>query len=242
MKKCSNCNVEKEDVEFLAGRNQCKPCRNEVVKKYRKENSDKVKASKKKYRINNPEKTKLWAKNTLINNKEKVYERNKRYVDNNKDKINEYQRNYRKENFEKIKQHNIQYYIDNSEHIKKVNNQYKYNRKKVDPVFKLSHNIRTLIYQGIKKFGFNKNSKTANILGCSFDEFKLSIESKFESWMTWENYGMYNGELNYGWDMDHIIPTSSAKTEDELLKLNHYSNLQPLCSKTNRDIKRDFII
>ena len=34
--------------------------------------------------------------------------------------------------------------------------------------------------------------------------------------MNWENYGLYNGELNYGWDIDHIIPISSAKTEEEV--------------------------
>ena len=28
-------------------------------------------------------------------------------------------------------------------------------------------------------------------------------------------------------------------TEEEVLKLNHFTNLQPLCSKMNRDIKRD---
>ena len=57
--------------------------------------------------------------------------------------------------------------------------------------------------------------------------------------MTWENKGLYNGELNYGWDIDHIIPVSSGKTEDDMIKLNHYTNLQPLCSKINRDIKRN---
>ena len=60
--------------------------------------------------------------------------------------------------------------------------------------------------------------------------------------MTWENWGKYNGELNYGWDIDHIIPLSSAKTEDDIIRLNHYTNLQPLCSYTNRHIKRDKIL
>ena len=57
--------------------------------------------------------------------------------------------------------------------------------------------------------------------------------------MTWENRGLYNGEFNYGWDIDHIIPLSSAETEEDIIKLNHYTNLQPLCSKINRDIKKD---
>lgn len=56
--------------------------------------------------------------------------------------------------------------------------------------------------------------------------------------MNWGNRGKYNGELNHGWDIDHIIPLSSATTEEELLKLNNFNNLQPLCSKVNRDIKK----
>lgn len=60
--------------------------------------------------------------------------------------------------------------------------------------------------------------------------------------MNWENRGLYNGELNYGWDIDHIIPLSSARTEEDVIRLNHYTNLQPLCSKMNRDIKRSNVI
>lgn len=57
--------------------------------------------------------------------------------------------------------------------------------------------------------------------------------------MNWENKGLYNGEFGYGWDIDHIVPLSTAATEEDLIRLNHYTNLQPLCSKVNRDIKRD---
>jgi hypothetical protein len=58
--------------------------------------------------------------------------------------------------------------------------------------------------------------------------------------MNWNNRGNWNGqpkEINVAWDIDHIIPLSTAKTEEEILKLNHYTNLQPLCSYTNRYIK-----
>jgi hypothetical protein len=110
---------------------------------------------------------------------------------------------------------------------------------KTDDIFRLSKNIRTLISNTFKIKLYTKKSKTHKILGCSYDEFKIYLESKFEDWMTWENRGLYNGELNYGWDIDHIIPISSAKTEEDIIKLNHYTNFQPLCSYTNRHIKRN---
>ena len=87
-----------------------------------------------------------------------------------------------------------------------------------------------------------KNINTESILGCNFEEFKLYIESKFEDWMNWDNRGLYNGEFNCGWDIDHKIPVSIATTEEEIYKLNHYTNLQPLCSKYNREVKSNKII
>jgi hypothetical protein len=60
--------------------------------------------------------------------------------------------------------------------------------------------------------------------------------------MSWSNYGLYDGNLNTGWDIDRIIPIDTAKTEEDIIRLNHYTNLQPLCSKVNRDIKRNNIL
>ena len=76
-------------------------------------------------------------------------------------------------------------------------------------------------------------------MGCSFEEFKEYIQSQFESWMTWKNYGSYNGKKNSRWQFDHRIPMASAITEEDIIKLNHYTNLQPLCSYINQNIKRD---
>ena len=45
--------------------------------------------------------------------------------------------------------------------------------------------------------------------------------------MTWENHG------HGGWHIDHIIPLDSALSEEELYKLCHYTNLQPLWAKDN---------
>jgi len=43
-------------------------------------------------------------------------------------------------------------------------------------------------------------------------------------------------------DIDHIIPTSIAKTRKELLKLFLLENLSPLCYRCNRYVKRNKII
>lgn len=145
---------------------------------------------------------------------------------------------WKKDNPEKTKEIYTKYNrnINKTEKHKVYMRNYMRDRKKNDKLFKLSDLIRSKIR---KSFNGYKSKKTTTILGCSFEEFKLYLESKFEIWMNWENQGLYNGEFNYGWDIDHIIPLSSANSEEEIIRLNHYTNLQPLCSLVNRTIKRD---
>ena len=157
------------------------------------------------------------------------------------EKRKKYLKEYYQRNKEKILNQS-KIYFKNNQKIKQDKNNKRYKeRRDSDPLFKLSTNLRRNLRTAFNKGNFSKKSRSYEILGCSFEKFKQHLESLFEPWMNWENYGLYNGELNYGWDIDHIIPNSSALTEDEVIKLNHYTNLQPLCSKVNRDIKRDKI-
>lgn len=174
-------------------------------------------------------------------NREKKLLMAKEYYVNNKEKVQEYKKNYRLDNQEVLKEKDKNYYNDNKDIISKKQRVYKKNRLKNDSQYKLRENISTLIRNSFLYSNHKKSSKTVIILGCSFEEFKLHLESKFEPWMTWDNYGKFNSSKQYGWDIDHIIPLSSAKSEEELVELNHYSNLQPLCSYVNRVIKRDKI-
>jgi hypothetical protein len=115
-------------------------------------------------------------------------------------------------------------------------------RKANDPLFKLRNSIPKMISKVFKRSGYSKNTKTQEILGCDWITFKNHIESQFEDWMTWENKSKRSsGEFfpKVEWDIDHIIPLSSAKNEDEVIKLNHYTNLRPFCSYENRWIKRN---
>lgn len=101
-------------------------------------------------------------------------------------------------------------------------------KKAKDPLYKLMSSIRTRISQTLS--GYSKSSSTLNILGLNtFNEFKIYLESKFQPNMNWDNYGF--GENK--WVIDHIIPISSAKSEKEIYKLNHYSNLQPMWWRDN---------
>ena len=86
--------------------------------------------------------------------------------------------------------------------------------------------MRTRLYQAIIRGGFTKKSETLRCLGCAWPDLKSHLEAKFQPGMTWENYGE--------WHIDHIIPLASAATADELHRLCHFSNLQPLWAQDNR--------
>jgi hypothetical protein len=172
--------------------------------------------------------------------KNKRHKRDIKYRENNRNKVNDSVKRYRERNKEKIREYDKRYRKNNKEKISEKNRKWRYNVYK-NPYYIVKNNISKMISKVIKRNGYSKKSKTHEILGCSFEEFKTYLESKFEPWMTWDNYGLYNGQLNYGWDIDHIIPVSSVNTEEELIKLNYYTNLQPLCSYINRNVKRNFI-
>lgn len=178
-------------------------------------------------------------KNYYENNKEKVKETTKNWLVDNSDKMKLYNDNWSKSNPKKRRLYSKKWSNNNQEQVRNNHNEYERKRRAEDPKFKLKCYIRTMIKRSLRNKGYNKKSQTQTILGCDYDEFIKHIESKWESWMNWDNYGKYNGTEKYGWDMDHITPLAKGKTEGDILKLNHYLNIQPLCSYINRDVKRD---
>lgn len=142
----------------------------------------------------------------------------------------------RQKNPEKYRQQTKKYYESTKEIqlIKKKNwiknnrekyNSYWTNRKKEDETFKLLSGMRSRLSSYLKKENITKKNKTFEIVGCTPDELKIYLEERFTDGMCWDNRGK--------WHIDHIIPLSSAKTEDELYKLCHYTNLQPLWAVDN---------
>lgn len=174
---------------------------------------------KKQYRIKNKNKLSEKDKNYYLINKYSIKKRMKLNYENSKDSKIEYQKKYASLNKEKISEYKIEY---------------QRNRRKNDPVFKLKYSISRSIRNSLKVKKFTKSKKTVEILGCDIEFFKIYMEQKFTNEMNWDNYGKV-------WDIDHIIPLATAITEEDVIKLNHYTNLQPLDSHINRNIKRDKI-
>jgi len=149
----------------------------------------------------------------------------------------------KKEVLRKLKksEYNRKYRAENNKILKEKDRTWKQNRLSNNPLVKLRFRISNNISVSLKRNGGKKLTKTTDILGCSFDDFRKHIESLWESWMNWENYGNPKDGIyqpNKTWDLDHITPSSKATSEEEILKLNHYSNFQPLCSYNNRFIKK----
>ena len=134
-------------------------------------------------------------------NKEKLHEIKERYVMNNKEKV----KNSKKKWFDK-----------------NPNYQNEWSKLKCDTdiLFKLKKNLRSRLGVFLKRSNLSKKTKTMEIIGCSPEFLKEYIEKRFYNGMSWENRNE--------WHIDHIIPLSSAKTEEEMFNLCHYTNLQPL--------------
>jgi len=105
--------------------------------------------------------------------------------------------------------------------------EYKKNKRKSDPLFKLKDNIRKRIYSYLK--GKNLGFNSVDYLGCNVDSYKEYLQLKFDSNMSWENYGEY-------WEIDHIIPLFSfdLSVESNIKQAFNYENTRPLSIQENR--------
>jgi hypothetical protein len=147
----------------------------------------------------------LWNKNNV----QKTRLIQKKYCDKNREVLNKKAVTYRKENRE--------IYL-----IKRRTNAI--NKKLNDPIYKFSENLRSLINMSFKRTSikYKKSSRTEEILGCSIEFFINYMLSKGPSDISVEDFHQH------GYHIDHIIPISAAKTKEDIVKLSHYTNFQPL--------------
>lgn len=263
MKKCNKCGEEKEICrenfhwrkDNNKFRNECIICFQHLTKKYLNKNKKQINIRRKINRIKNKNKINYRANLYYINNKEEIAKRNKKryllrnqkqkekkimvskiYNEKNKDKIINYKKMYYLKNKDKILLRND---INSKNNKEKRNKSLRNSRK--NPIVMLRHNISTNIREKLKN---KKNGSISNYLPYTINELKLYLESKFESWMTWENHGKYikkmwndNDKSTWRWQIDHIIPHSLFKYDSmehpDFLKCWTLENLRPYSAKQN---------
>lgn len=111
-------------------------------------------------------------------------------------------------------------------HRKRSNQQSK-KRRDSNVIHRLINNHRSRIHHAFRAAALKKTHRSIEYLGCTIPEYKAHLEAQFQSEQSWENYGKT-------WEIDHIIPLCSAKSEEELMTLFHYTNTRPLWSSENR--------
>jgi hypothetical protein len=149
----------------------------------------------------------------------------KKYYNENKTNLLKSLKLYREVNKGTINKKSLNNYYNNKEHKIKVMVEYNRNRRKNDEIFNIIHSIRIRLNKYLKINNIQKNNTTIKIIGCTPEFLKEHILNQFVNGMNWENRNE--------WHIDHIIPLSSAKTKDEIIKLSHYTNLQPLWAEDN---------
>lgn len=228
MKKCSKCLERKGLDEFYNKTSSpdgkmgvCKACRKAYDKKRYEEKKDDIQKSNRDRWRKNKERYKIAQSAWRERNRDRMNELDRqRYFRNREENMAKRREWYRK-NREKILEEKKVYFQENKKSIAKK----RWKAIKSCPTRRISDAVRKRTTLAFKNFGYRKNSITSEIIGCDWEKLKDHIESQFEEGMTWGNYGE--------WHVDHIVPLASASTEQEILSLCHYTNLQPLWAKDN---------
>lgn len=245
-KKCTTCKEEKPKTDFIKCKTSkdklgyyCSFCRK--ISKSKK--SEATKLRDKQYRIENREKRRLYNIEYIAKNKEKHEQAVKKYREENKELISEkaklyrlkpeakarekingtrnqkseksksYKKKYREENRQLYRDSAKKHYYKNKEAIQQKHR----DRMANEPLYRLKRKIRDAIKNALAKKGYSKNGRTQEILGCDYNFFIQYIEAQFIEGMNWSNA-----------TIDHIKPLKTALTEEDVILLNHYTNLQPL--------------
>ena len=188
---------------------------------------------------------------------EKVKQAKKTYRQKYKIQISAYRKLYNREHKEEIIAYNKNYglkykeekalynKIYNLTHKKDRSSYYKSIRKRKNELqniyrkrnlnARIERVLRSRLRKALKSVNSEKCMKTKDMLGCSIEELKQHLESKFYpnketgEMMTWENRGFY------GWHIDHIKPISKFNLDysEQQKECFHYTNLQPLWWKEN---------
>lgn len=134
---------------------------------------------------------------------------------------------YKSDNKAHISEYNKHWKLQNTPAITLYNNTYNKHRKKHDSMFRLKTNHRSLISTVLNK-GYTKQSKSRDLLGCTWEFLVDWLKHQFTEGMTMDNYGSV-------WHIDHCIPCSwfdLSIIQEQFICFN-WSNLQPMYAERN---------
>lgn len=156
------------------------------------------------------------------NNKEELLEKNQKYYKENKEKIYKQRRKNIELKYEYYQQTWHNYYVANKEKHAENSKRWAAKQRESDPLFRLKSNIRSMIGHSFHRTGWFKKELSEEIIGMDIDEFVSYLLQTYKDF-----YG-------YEWDrkekvhIDHIIPICTAKSEEDVIRLCHYTNLRLL--------------
>ena len=172
-----------------------------------------------------PEKFRAASRDFYVANTEKCLATSNDWKEKNREHTRHYAREYAIKNLGRSRESNRIWRGNNKEEIREYVKKYRRTLYYSNPLYRLKHQMSCLIRLMIVKSGLIKVKRTHEILGCDWDFFKSHIERQFPKGMTWENRSE--------WHIDHITPMATASTEEEVLALNHFTNLRPMWAKDN---------
>ena len=198
--------------------------RKAYYREWRSQNKKHIKEYEKEYRLKNKEK--INAHNNTPERKKILKKTWKKHHIKYKEKRNQDSREWHAKNREYSRQLSKEYRTNpaNKERLKKLWRR-GMRKRLANPNTKLKHYLRTRLHDALK--GKHKSKRTMELLDCTIDELWVHLESKFEPWMTRENYGL--------WHVDHIKACSKFDLTDAAQQREcfHWSNLQPLEAVVN---------
>lgn len=136
-----------------------------------------------------------------------------------------HQKKWRETNRQRSRDQRKKYVSENPQDV--LASQRKYYKNNINA--RLARALRIRLNAAIKNN--QKSGSAVSQLGCSIEELRRYLESKFLPGMTWDNWGHGKNK----WHIDHIKPLSSFNLSDmnQFLEANNYRNLQPLWSQDN---------
>lgn len=261
MKSCIKCKKSKSlgEFKFISNKNKynttCVLCIRQYAREYYKnnkikkheyylKNKKKISNYNKQYRLKKIDFLREQTKNYRDGHKEYYTEYAKKYYIDNKSILLDRQKSNYKLNKKEINKKSRERYQNNKSLYNKINVERVKERKKTDPVFRLRKNVSWHVYNLLKRNGGKKRLSILEYLPYSIKELKCHLESQFEPWMNWDNYGSYkvsswndNDVTTWTWSLDHIIPQSkliyNSMEHPNFIKCWGLDNLRPLSSKQN---------